>query len=58
MCAWCSLVLVNADWIALEDAIWLLGLFDTPEAPPISHGMCPDCVKHLNQNIKLRTTSR
>jgi hypothetical protein len=55
ICAWCDLVLVRSDWLSLEDAIWLLGLFDTPEAPPISHSICPACVRLLDKEVKLRT---
>lgn len=55
ICAWCDLVLVQSDWLSLEDAIWMLGLFDAPEAPPISHSICPACVRLLNQQVKLHT---
>jgi hypothetical protein len=54
VCAWCDLVLVHSDWLSLEDAIWMLGLFDVPEAPPISHSICPACVRLLNKEVKLR----
>jgi hypothetical protein len=32
----------------------MLGLFDVPEAPPISHSICPACVRLLNKEVKLR----
>lgn len=53
ICAWCDRVLVRSDWLSLEDAIWLLGLFDAPEAPPISHSICPACVRMLNKEVQL-----
>jgi hypothetical protein len=55
ICAWCDLVLVHSEWLSLEDAIWMLGLFDTSEAPPISHSICPACVRLLNKEVKLHT---
>jgi hypothetical protein len=57
MCAWCKLVLVGSSWLSLEDAIWLQGLLDTPEAPPITHGLCPDCNRSMRQEITLLKTA-
>lgn len=51
ICAWCNKVQVGAEWVSLVDAIWMLGLFDKPKAPPVSHGICPDCVKVLRREV-------
>jgi hypothetical protein len=45
VCAWCSNVKIQAEWIPLEDAIRILGLFDNANNPLISHGICPDCAR-------------
>ncbi len=58
MCAWCNLVRVCNQWLSLDAAIWVLGLFDTPKVPPITHGMCPECVKQVNQNIHTKNWTK
>ncbi len=57
MCAWCKLVLVRNNWLSLEDAIWMQGIFDVEEAPPISHGLCPDCKYVMEQEAKAIKTA-
>lgn len=54
MCAWCDRVQVGSEWLPLEVGIWSLALFDTPEAPPITHDICPDCYEELHQSLQKR----
>ena len=53
MCAWCKSVWVRDSWITLTEAIWLQGLLDLPEVPPITHGICPDCKSLMEQEVKV-----
>lgn len=46
MCAWCKRVKVGPEtWAELEDAVRILGLFDAPACPSISHGICDACTE-------------
>jgi hypothetical protein len=47
MCGWCDRFEVGDEWFAVEEAAKRLGLFDRPELPTISHGICPDCNEML-----------
>lgn len=45
ICGWCKRVHVSDEqWVEVEEAIELLGLFDAPTMPHLSHGICPDCL--------------
>lgn len=43
MCGWCDRFEVDGEWVEVEEAARRLGLFDRPELPALSHGICPDC---------------
>lgn len=44
MCSWCNKVRVGeVDWVEAEEAVRVLGLFNAPALPQISHGMCGEC---------------
>jgi len=43
MCGWCDRFEVDGEWIEVEEAARRLGLFDRPELPALSHGICPAC---------------
>lgn len=45
MCAWCKRVLVSGRWLEVEEGTAKLNLFDSPTLPPLSHGICPPCMK-------------
>jgi len=46
ICGWCKRVRVSADaWEEIEQAVAMLHLFDGIPLPPISHGICPACLK-------------
>lgn len=47
MCGWCDRFLVGEEWVEVEEAAARLGLFQRPELPQISHGICPDCGEML-----------
>jgi hypothetical protein len=47
MCGWCDRFLVDGEWVEVEEAVTRLGLFQLPEMPAISHGVCPDCTQML-----------
>jgi hypothetical protein len=43
MCGWCDRFEVGGEWVEVEEAARRLELFNRPELPPLSHGICPDC---------------
>jgi hypothetical protein len=43
MCGWCDRFEVDGEWVEVEEAARRLGLFERPELPALSHGICPDC---------------
>jgi hypothetical protein len=43
MCGWCDRFEVEGEWVEVEEAARRLGLFNRPELPALSHGICPDC---------------
>jgi hypothetical protein len=47
MCGWCDRFEVDGDWVEVEEAAKRLDLFNRPELPAISHGICPDCSEML-----------
>lgn len=43
MCGWCDRFEVEGEWVEVEEAAKRLQLFNRPELPALSHGICPDC---------------
>jgi len=43
MCGWCDRFEVEGEWVEVEEAVRRLDLFDRPEMPALSHGICPEC---------------
>jgi hypothetical protein len=47
MCGWCDRFKVEGEWVEVEVAAKRLALFNRPELPALSHGICPDCNEML-----------
>lgn len=47
MCGWCDRFEVDGEWVEVEEAARRLELFNRPELPVLSHGICPDCNEML-----------
>jgi hypothetical protein len=47
MCGWCDRFEVDGEWVEVEEAARRLELFNRPELPALSHGICPECNKML-----------
>jgi len=47
MCGWCDRFEVEGEWVEVEEAARRLDLFDRPEMPALSHGICPECSELL-----------
>lgn len=43
MCGWCDRFEVDGEWVEVEEAARRLELFNRPELPALSHGICPTC---------------
>lgn len=45
MCSWCNRIKVDGGaWVELSAAVARLGLFTAATPPPITHGMCAECL--------------
>jgi hypothetical protein len=47
ICGWCDRFEVDGEWVEVEEAAKRLELFNKPELPALSHGICPDCNEML-----------
>jgi hypothetical protein len=47
MCGWCDRFEVDGEWVEVEEAARRMELFNRPELPTLSHGICPDCNEML-----------
>ncbi len=53
VCSWCkSVQLPDGNWVEVEQAVELLGLFDGP-LPRISHGICQGCLHRFSEELGL-----
>jgi hypothetical protein len=53
MCGWCKRVAVPPrDWLEVEDAILALQLFAEPHPPQLTHGICGECKKRLDDQLR------
>jgi hypothetical protein len=54
MCAWCARILVD-DWVDVDEGCRRLHLLEieTGPLPPISHGMCGDCLDAVSSDLNL-----
>jgi len=48
MCSWCQRLEVDGRWLEVEDVVRELRLFERPEVPQVSHGICPDCHSRMS----------
>lgn len=44
VCGWCKKVRCDDEWEEVEVALDRLRLFDQPDLPLVSHGICPACL--------------
>ena len=52
VCGWCKKVNVEKDtWSEVEDAVTIMGIFDTAKIPNISHGICEECFEPWMKEI-------
>lgn len=47
VCSWCKKIFVNGAWIEVDET----RLFDGPEKPSLTHGVCDDCNAKLRKNL-------
>lgn len=52
VCGWCKKVDVGGRWAELEEAVPLLGLFERPLLPLVTHGICEDCYARMLATLK------
>lgn len=51
LCAWCNRIKQGEEWLDLEQGISHFGLFCQPDVPPLTHGICEDCVRMLEAEM-------
>jgi hypothetical protein len=51
MCAWCKCVKTPGGWKEVEDAIKEMKLFEQPEYPMITHGICGKCLREVKKGL-------
>jgi len=53
LCGWCNKVKLEdpLKWVEVEVAISELKLFNSPELPHLSHGICPSCLSETKKSI-------
>lgn len=47
VCSWCKRLKVEEAWLEVEAATERLGLFEAVRLPPLTHGICPDCLRDV-----------
>lgn len=52
MCAWCKRVSSPDGWLEVEDAVEAMSLFADPRPPQLTHGICGDCSRRLQQVLE------
>ena len=53
-CSFCRRIRIDdATWLDVEEAVGRLGLFDSPQLPMLSHGVCPACLPELQRRLGL-----
>lgn len=52
ICSWCKQVkLADGRWAEVEEAMHALHLFQQPEMPGLTHGMCPACAEQVRADF-------
>jgi hypothetical protein len=58
MCGWCKRVEVSPRrWLEVEEAVAELALFDEPQPPQLTHGVCEECSDALADALNGREDS-
>lgn len=52
VCSWCRKVRLDKGWVEVEEAIAALHLFEAPELPNVSHGVCPNCFDVVHRQLQ------
>jgi hypothetical protein len=52
LCGWCKRFPVGREWLEAEDAVPRLGLMGEGTAPPLTHGLCPECEARMNAELE------
>jgi hypothetical protein len=52
MCAWCKQIDAEGSWLAIEEAVERLRLFDRPTLPAFTHGMCDRCFRIIIASLR------
>jgi hypothetical protein len=53
VCSWCNKVEIDENnWVEVETAVSIAGLFQIEKLPVLSHGMCGECFKKVADKLK------
>ena len=50
MCSWCARVWADR-WVGIDEACRRLGLLEATRLPTITHGICPNCIDTLTDEL-------
>jgi hypothetical protein len=52
ICSWCKRIRAKDEtWLDAEEAVEKMSLFNRPQLPKLSHGICPACYERLIKKI-------
>lgn len=51
ICSWCKKVKVGDDWVAVEEAVGRLGVFESDYLPALTHGICIACERSIDDEL-------
>ena len=52
ICSWCKRIKAKDEtWLDAEEAIEKMSLFNRPQLPKLSHGICPVCYERIIKKI-------
>lgn len=51
LCAWCKRIENRDTWLEPTDAVDSMRLFMNEKVPNVTHGICPDCLQNVMQQI-------
>lgn len=54
VCSFCKSVRTPGAWVEVEEAVARLGVFDADTVPPLRYGVCPACVRAVDEGCLSR----
>ena len=52
ICGWCKKIPIGVRWVEIEEAISEMHLFENAALPRLTHGICEECEKKIDDTLK------